>query len=510
MAAGLIDPTRVHLLVLLGLFAVAVSLGSLATRGLDPRRWPPPAVAAIVLGVYGHLAGASWALLAAFACALVGVVAPTAWAVRARRRAARGDFAGAARVIGPLARLRPLWADRRDLWRAAAAFYEGDPALAEALARRLAADDGPRARMLRASLVALTRNWEAARYAPVVDLQSRALCELGEVDAGVEAAARVWRPRMGWTAIRNARAVMLAPMAFAGEVEATRRLGRLMRLPAPARSIWRATAEAAAGEPAAAAARLDALLAGELTPALRHAADARRAALPAPPVLGDAARAVVADVRREVAAGALLRVGKFWRSPLAVLLLALIGVGFALQIVRGGGDPEGIALELGALYANGRLPEDGWRLLAYGFLHGGVLHLAANALAIVVLAPMTARAMGELRALGVFVGGVLIGGLGISFFGGHGTTVGASGGAMALLGGALAAMVLHPMMRGTRTGRAALRLGVMLVVVQTVFDAITPRISSAGHVWGGLAGVLIAGLLLWLDQKMKPTPTRSS
>lgn len=510
MAAGLIDPTRVHLLILLGLFAVAVSLGSLATRGLDPRRWPPLAVAAIVLGVYGHFAAASWALLAAFACALVGVVAPTAWAVRARRRAARGDFAGAARVIAPLARLRPLWADRRDLWRAAAAFYEGDPTPAQALATRLAADDSPRARMLRASLVALTRDWEAARYAPVADLQSRALCELGEVDAGVEAAARVWRSRMGWTAIRNARAVMLAPMAFAGEVEATARLGRLMRLPTPARAIWQATAEAAAGDPTAAEARLDTLLAGKLAPALRHAAEARRAALPSPPTLGESARAVVADVRREVTAGALLRIGKFWRSPLAVLLLALIGVGFVLQIVRGGGDPEGIALELGALYANGRMPEDGWRLLAYGFLHGGLLHLGANALAIAVLAPMTARALGQGGALAAFVGGVLVGGVGISLFGGHGTTVGASGGAMALLGAALVATVLHPLLRRTRTARAALRLGVGLVVVQTVFDAITPRISSAGHLWGGLGGVVVAGLVLWLGQKMKPTPTRSS
>lgn len=485
-----------HILIVLGLFAVAAALGSIITRGLDPRRWPPPAVAAVVLGVYGHLAAAGWALLAAFVAAALGLVAPAWIAAFARRRAARGDFAGAARAITPLARMSPAWRDWQTVWRAAAAFHVGDPAPARALAATLAADPSPRARLVREALLGLTRDWPAARHALAVDLQARALCELGAVDAGIETAARVWRPRMGFLAIRGARGVMLAPMAFAGEVDAVRALAAMMRLPPPARVIWEATAHAAAGDPATARRLLEELLTRPLAPALRHAAEARLDALPAPPELGEAARAVIADTRAELAAGALLRPGGWRASPVTVLLLALIAVGFALQLVRGGGDPEGIALELGAIYATGRLPADHWRLLAYGFLHAGLLHLAANAIAIALLAPLVERALGRLATLAVFFVGVVVGGVGISHFGGEGTTVGASAGAMALLAAALLTAVAHPRAHATRTGRAIGRLGLVLVLLQTAFDAVTPQISSAGHLWGGLAGLALGAIAL--------------
>ncbi|MEZ4436468.1 MAG: rhomboid family intramembrane serine protease [bacterium] len=487
-----------HILIVLGLFAVAVSLASLVPRGLDPRRWPPPAVAAIALGVYGHLAAAGWALLAAFIAAALGLLAPAAIATLARRRAARGDFAGAARAITPLARLGPGWRDWQTVWRAAAAFHAGDPAPARALAADLAADPSPRARLVRDALLGLTRDWPAARHALAVDLQARALCELGEVDAGVETAARVWSPRMGYRAIRAARGVMLAPMAFAGEVDAVRALAAMMRLPPAARVIWEATAHAAAGDPATARGLLQALLTRPLAPALRHAAEARLEALPAPPRLGESARAVIADTRAELAAGAFLRPGGWRASPVTVLLLALIAVGFALQLARGGGDPEGVALELGALYATGRMPADHWRLLAYGFLHAGVIHLAANAVAIALLGPLVDRALGGLATLAVFLGGVVIGGVGISHFGGEGTTVGASAGAMALLTAALLVSVAHPRARATRTGRAIGRLGLVLVVMQTAFDAVTPQISSAGHISGALAGLALGAAALAL------------
>lgn len=480
---------------MLGLLAVAAALGSLIPRGLHPRRWPPLAVAAVALGLFGHFAAAPWALLAAFACALGGVVGPAWLTAFARRRAARGDFAAAARLIAPLARLNPALADAQRIWQAAAAWFAGDKAPAHALTTGLAADDSPRAQQIRESLMGLTRDWPAARFARSVDLQARAQCELGEVDAGIETAARIWRPRMSLLAIRGARGVMLAPMAFAGEQVAVRRLGRLLRLPAPARVIWNATADAAAGETEAARAKLGELLTGRLAPALRHAAEARLEALPAPPAIGPSAQQIIDQTRAEITAGALLRWRSAWRSPVTVFLLAAIAVGFALQLVRGDGDPEAVALSLGALmgqgYPLGHLPADRWRLLAYGFLHAGFLHLAANAIAIAALGPIVARALGGGATLVIFLGGVIIGGVGISTFGGPGTTVGASAGAMALLAAVLVIALAHPLARGTRTGRALVRIGIVLLLVQSIFDAITPQISSAGHLAGGLAGLAL-------------------
>jgi membrane associated rhomboid family serine protease len=501
------------LLDMLGLLAVAAALGSLIPRGLHPRRWPPLAVAAVALGLFGHFAAAEWALLAAFACALGGVVGPAWLTAFARRRAARGDFTAAARLIAPLARFNPALADAQRIWQAAAAWFDGDKAPAHALITALAADDSPRAQQIRESLIGLTRDWPAARFARSVDLQARAHCELGEVDAGIETAARIWRPRMSLLAIRVARGVMLAPMAFAGEQVAVRRLGRLMRLPAPARVIWNATADAAAGETEAARKKLGDLLTRPLAPALRHAAEARLEALPAPPAIGPSAQRVIDETRAEIAAGALLRWRSGWRSPVTVFLLAAIAVGFALQLVRGDGDAGLVALNLGALMGQphpfaypqdlpglplGHLPADYWRLLAYGFLHAGFLHLAANAIAIAALTPIVARALGGAAALVIFIGGVIIGGIGISTFGAPGVTVGASAGAMALLAAVLVIALAHPLARRTRTGRALLRIGIGLVLVQSIFDALTPQISSAGHLAGGLAGLALTAAWIGL------------
>lgn len=497
------------LLFVLGVLAIAASLGSLVARGLRPRRWPLPAVLAVVVGTLGHLFASPWAIIAAVALTLFGVMGPAWVASRARRRAMRGDFAGAARLAGVLSRVLPGWSGWQALWRAADRWYAGDGEAAHRLAMQLAVDPSPESRMLREALMGLTRDWPAARFARSIDLQSRALCELGELDAGIETAARAWPPRMRWVGVRRARSTALAPLAFAGDVQHLDALTTQMRLPPAARDIWRATARAAAGEPTAAAR----LLAGvtdddDIPPAVRHAARARRAALPEPRPIGAAAQQVLDDLSAEVRAGDVLRTRSVLGSPLSVFILLLMALGYALQLKAGDVFDGRIAYDLGALYAEGRWPEDRWRLLTYGFLHAGPLHLAANALALVILGPMVDRALGVAWTLIVFVGGVLLGGIGISLLGAEGITVGASAGAMALLGAVVVVTLAHPAVRHTRTGRAAARLGLMLIVLQTALDAVTPMISSAGHISGGVAGLLIGAMALALRRRRPTQPSR--
>ncbi len=489
------------LLFVLGLLAIAASMGSLVARGLHPRRWPLPPVLAVVVGLLGHIFSSPWAIGAAVALTVFGVIGPAWFAARARRRAMRGDFAGAARLAGMLGRFRPGWRGWQALWRAADRWYAGDGEPAHRLALQLTADGHPESRLLRESLMGLTRDWEAARFAVSVDLQSRALCELGELDAGIETAARAWRPRMRWTTIRRARSTALAPLAFAGRVMVLEQLTAQLRLPPAARDIWSATARAAAGAPSGAFERLDRVIADEqLPPAVRHAAQARRAALPPPQTVGAAARQVLDDFTAEVDAGELMRTRPLRSSPLTVALLVLVAIGYLLQLRAGSVFDGRVAYDLGALYAEGRWPDEGWRLLTYGFLHAGPLHLGANTLALMILGPMVDRAFGPWSTGVIFVGGVLLGGVGISLFGAEGVTVGASAGAMALLGAVVVVTMGHPAVRGTRTGRAAARLGLMLIILQTLLDAITPMISSAGHVSGGLAGLLLGALLLAFGQ----------
>jgi len=489
------------LLFVLGILAIAASLGSIAARGMRPRRWPRTAVVAVLVGLVGHVFEIPWAIGAAVTLTIVGVIGPGWLATLARRRAMRGDFAGAARLAGLLGRFMPGWRGWRTVWRAVDRWYAGDGAPAHHLAVRLAADNHPDSRVLRESLMGLTRDWDAARFAVSVDLQSRALCELGELNAGIETSARAWAPRMRWAAIRRARGTALAPLAFAGRVPAIEALTGQLRLPPAARDIWIGTALAAAGATAEAERLLAAV--GEetrLPTAVRHAAAARRAALPLPRPIGAAAGQVLDDLTAEVEAGDLLRARPLRGSALTVGLLVLVAIGYGLQIRAGGVYDGRVAFDLGALYADGRWPDAPWRLLSYGFLHAGPVHLGANALALVVLGPMVERAFGALGTALIVLGGVVLGGIGISLLGAAGITVGASAGAMALLGAVVVITIGHRQVCGTRTGKAAARLGVMLIVLQSALDAITPMISSAGHICGGLAGLAIAGALLALRQ----------
>jgi len=146
---------------------------------------------------------------------------------------------------------------------------------------------------------------------------------------------------------------------------------------------------------------------------LRAAIHSRATHLPHPPAISPAATAVLDDLCTEVDAGDLLRMRHLRTSPVTIGVLALMAVGFVLQMITTTGPEAQVAFDLGALYAEGRLPDDPWRLLAYGFLHSGVAHLSANALAILVLGPMLHHTLGGWRALIVFMGGVLIGGVGI-------------------------------------------------------------------------------------------------
>lgn len=479
---------------IVGWLTLAAGLGSLVPR-LAGRRTVGWAGAA-ALGVAGALLGLAtrdpaW-ITAAGLTVLVGVVLPVRLMAWARRRALAGDYAGAARWArwATLGRRDPrlrLWAE---VWAAADAFHRDDPGPAEALQAWLAAEGWT---SFAALLTALRRDWAQARFSPAVDLQARALCELGEVEAGVEAAARLWAPRMRWPRIVAARAGMLAPLAFAGRVRATRRLARLLRQPPAGVEAWTATARAAAGEGAAARRTLEALRArADLPPALRHAVGLRLAHLPAPPELGPAARAVLDDAEGEVTAGALLRLRPPWRAPTTLLALAAMIGGFVAQALSGGTLSGAVAYDLGALLTDGALPAERWRLFAYALLHHGLPHLLANAVAVAAVGPVVGRALGQTGAAVVLVGSVLLAGVGISLWGTPGLTLGASGGAMGLVGALVIVAARHPRCRRRRTGRAVARLGLVVLGAQVLFDAAMPQSSSVGHAVGALAGALLA------------------
>lgn len=161
---------------------------------------------------------------------------------------------------------------------------------------------------------------------------------------------------------------------------------------------------------------------------------------------------------------------------------------------------------VGAMSASELLP-----LVTHVFLHGGLLHLAFNMLALTVLGPPIERALGSFVYVLVFVLLGIGGGLGHSawewaqffFSDGHDRLaglVGASGAIFGLLGvdlgrRARALQAIPPAYRVSSPGRYLLRASTGVVLVNVVMMLMPIVISGAAHLGGFFLGLALAFLL---------------
>lgn len=137
-----------------------------------------------------------------------------------------------------------------------------------------------------------------------------------------------------------------------------------------------------------------------------------------------------------------------------------------------------------------------WSLLAANYLHGGLLHIVFNMLAIRQLAPLVIREFGINRTIVLYtLGGV--GGFCLSTLAGVRFTIGASAALCSLIG----ALLYYGKSRGgiygqnifSQIGGWALSIG--------IFGFIVPGINNWGHGGGMLAGALLGYLLGYTDKK---------
>jgi rhomboid protease GluP len=131
-----------------------------------------------------------------------------------------------------------------------------------------------------------------------------------------------------------------------------------------------------------------------------------------------------------------------------------------------------------------------WTLLTASYLHGGLLHILFNALALRQLAPAVEESYGRPRTFLIFtlsgiVGFAVSNALGVLF------TVGASASVFGFLG----AMVQFGRSRGGAYGLAIVRQYWQWALVIFVMGFLMPGVNNAGHAGGFLGGYLAALLL---------------
>lgn len=144
-----------------------------------------------------------------------------------------------------------------------------------------------------------------------------------------------------------------------------------------------------------------------------------------------------------------------------------------------------------------------WSLLAANYLHGGLLHLLFNMMALRQLGPLVDQEYGPYRMVLIYTlsGG---GGFFLSFLAGVPMTIGASAAVCGLIG----AMIYYGKSRGGVYGEAIYRQIGGWAIGIFAFGLLIPGINNWGHGGGMLGGLALAYLLGYQERRRESLPHR--
>jgi rhomboid protease GluP len=153
------------------------------------------------------------------------------------------------------------------------------------------------------------------------------------------------------------------------------------------------------------------------------------------------------------------------------------------------------------LGATGTIPIDRlhrwWTLIAASYLHGGLLHILFNMLALRQIAVLVIREYGTHRMIVIYTLSGVVGFL-ASYLAGVRFTIGASAAVCGLIGAAL----YYGKSRGGSYGQAVYRQVGGWAIGIVIFGLMIPGINNWAH-GGGMATGILAGLLMGYHERKK-------
>jgi rhomboid protease GluP len=193
-----------------------------------------------------------------------------------------------------------------------------------------------------------------------------------------------------------------------------------------------------------------------------------------------------------------------------VMAIIYINIAFYIISLLIGGISNGGALNflspsdnsLFALGATGTLPVIGyhrfWTLISASFLHGGLLHIFFNMMALYQLGPFVLKEFGFHRFINLYIiTGVC--GFAVSVMFGVPFTIGAS----ASICGFIGAIIYYGKSRGDSYGEIIYKEAMGWVIGLIVFGLIFPGINNWAHGGGLLSGIALSYLMGYNDNKQE-------
>lgn len=143
-----------------------------------------------------------------------------------------------------------------------------------------------------------------------------------------------------------------------------------------------------------------------------------------------------------------------------------------------------------------------WSLVAANYLHGGLLHILFNMMALRQIGPLAAAEFGSYRMFIIYTLGGVAGFL-ASVLAGIPFTIGASAALCGLIGAAL----YYGKSRGGAYGQAIYSQTGRWAVFIFLFGFMVPGINNWGH-GGGMAAGALLGFLLGYNERKRETPNQ--
>jgi len=140
-----------------------------------------------------------------------------------------------------------------------------------------------------------------------------------------------------------------------------------------------------------------------------------------------------------------------------------------------------------------------WTLLSANYLHGSVLHIFFNMLALYQIGPLVAPLYGAYRFFAIYTLSGIIG-FWISYVAGIPLTIGASAALCGLIGAAL----YYGKSRGGLFGQAIYKQVGGWAIFIILFGFMIPGINNWAHI-GGMAGGALCGLLMSYNERSRET-----
>lgn len=169
---------------------------------------------------------------------------------------------------------------------------------------------------------------------------------------------------------------------------------------------------------------------------------------------------------------------------------------FSLNPFRALSPSSNVLIYLGA---SGRIPveyfQSWWSILTANWLHGSLLHILFNMMALSTVGPLAAAAFGPCRMFNIYT---LAGAIGffVSCLGQVPLTIGASSGLCGLIG----ACLYFGKSRGGPWGRQIYQQTSGWIISLVIIGFLLPGINNWGH-GGGLAGGIALGFLLGYNDR---------